>query len=199
MAKLSKVILSVFCTIALAGCASNIPPAHIQNITKLQAASIHSVKCSGEFGYINPARSFSASLNYSYINQQNYTLRLSSLFLLHDLIIQKQGNLFYIQTVNDQHLVTTNLTQFLEQTLHLDIPVNQLNTWLLGEHVNQANTVYYPNGLLKTFTYQQWTIEYPQYSYFLNYSLPKLILVKNKTTTLKILLSTWRINGQHLA
>jgi len=186
--------------LVLVGCSSLPEPitdvqwqAHQQ---KLQ--QIESYQVVGKIGYISPEQR--ESLNFQWQKHFDKSqLRLTNFLGQTVLSLDMTANGASVETYDDQHFQASNGQQLIYQLTGLDIPVDDLQDWVLGLptqadrfELNDTNTL---ASLDKSSGRQNWHVNYTRYKEFDwnndSLPLPDRIELSQDKTTIKLVISKW--------
>lgn len=199
---LIKLTTILFSFILLSGCSSiqdsftNVEwQAHQQRL-----ALISDYKASGKLGYISPQQR--ESLSFYWQNaQHNSELRLSTFLGQTVLNMQITPALATVRTYEDETYSDVSADHLIARLTGLNLPVEQLNDWLLGKPTNADEFTVNDTQTLATLTKeingQTWQLIYSSYQDvpFLGSDLPvpyKLKLKQNDTT-INLVISKWTL------
>ncbi|NGZ13266.1 lipoprotein localization protein LolB [Vibrio aestuarianus] len=200
MNHVKRLIVAFFTFGVLFGCSSL--PEQITSVEwqshQQQLQKITQYQVSGKLGYISPQQR--QSLNFFWQKQQDSSqLRLSTFLgqTVLNLSITPQGAT--AETYDDQVLSAVNVDALVYQLTGLEIPIEQLQYWLLGlpnqadsYQLNDSNTLAF---LDKTIAATPWHLDYQQYQFqqFADQTipLPSKMKLKQANTSLNIVISKW--------
>lgn len=163
---------------------------HLNQLKQLQQ-----YQAQGQLGYISEKERFSSRFEWLYQNQQNYTLKLYSTISSTSLVLQMHNAGMTISDNKGNQRSAHDAQLLVREIIGMDVPLAQLATWLKGQPDENADYQVGQNHYLANFSYPvdgtRWTADY------LNYhpttpALPKDILLKNATQTLKIRIENWK-------
>ncbi|MDE1240078.1 lipoprotein insertase outer membrane protein LolB [Vibrio aestuarianus] len=200
MNHVKRLIVAFFTFGVLFGCSSL--PEQITSVEwqshQQQLQKITQYQVSGKLGYISPQQR--QSLNFFWQKQQDSSqLRLSTFLgqTVLNLSITPQGAT--AETYDDQVLSAANADALVYQLTGLEIPIEQLQHWLLGlpnqadsYQLNDSNTLAFVD---KTIAATPWHLDYQQYQFqqFADQTipLPSKMKLKQANTSLNIVISKW--------
>jgi len=165
---------------------------------KQKLAQIDNYQVVGKIGYISPEQR--ESLNFQWQKHADSSeLRLTNFLGQTVLSLSMTANGASVETYDDQYFEAPNGQQLIYQLTGLDIPVDDLQDWLLGlptqaDHfeLNQANTL---ATLDKAAGQQNWHVNYTRYKEFDwrndQIPLPDRIKLSQDQTSIKLAISKW--------
>ncbi len=163
---------------------------------KLQ--QIESYQVVGKLGYISPEQR--EYLNFQWQkNIDKSQLRLTNFLGQTVLSLSMTDSGASVETYDDQYFEASNGQQLIYQLTGLDIPVDDLQDWVLGLptqadnfDLNEMNTL---ASLDKSSGRQNWHVDYTRYKEFNwkndNIPLPDRIELSQNKTTIKLVISKW--------
>ncbi|HAS63680.1 MAG TPA: lipoprotein localization factor LolB [Vibrio sp.] len=198
----SKLSLLLFFTTLVTGCSSvqdsytNVEwQAHQQRLEL-----IRDYKAAGRLGYIAPKQR--ESLTFYWQNSaKSSDLRLTSFLGQTVLNLNIDPSGAKVETYNNETYTDTSADRLIADLTGLNIPVEQLNDWLLGKPTNadefSVNETQTLASLTKKINGQTWRLIYSSYQDvpFLGSELPvpyKLKLKQNDTT-INLVISKWTL------
>ncbi|MFG0606485.1 lipoprotein insertase outer membrane protein LolB [Vibrio mimicus] len=186
----------------LAGCATTPPqPINVQwQSHQLVLQQIQAYQLTGKLGYIAPNQRQSFNFQWQKSPQQ-LSLRLSNFLgqTVLNLQVDEQGA--QVDTYDDQIYRDQDAQSLIHNLTGLDIPVEQLEDWILGlptqashYELNEQNTL---ASLTKLASTAEWQVEYQRYQAieWQNQLIPlpdKLKLQQNKTS-IQLVISQWTL------
>lgn len=202
---LLSILLSIF---ILAGCStldiSEHRPTEIKTVAKTdrtwqkhlnQLKQIHHYQAQGQLGYISEKERFSSRFEWLYQNPKNYTLKLYSTISSTSLVLHMNDAGMTIADNKGNQRSERDAKLLMRDIIGMDVPLEKLAIWLKGQPDDNADYQVGENHYLANFSYQiediTWTADYLVY-HATQPSLPKDILLKNRTQTLKIRVENWK-------
>lgn len=189
------------------GCALDIDenrPTEVKTISKsdrtwqqhlVQIKNIQRYSAMGQLGYISSTERFSSRFEWQYQNPQNYTLKLYSTLSSSRLILQMHNAGMTISDNKGNQRSERDAKLLVREIVGMDVPLEQLATWLKGQPDERADYQVGENHYLANFSYPVdgvvWTADYLVYHQEKTPALPKDILLKNANQTLKIRVDNW--------
>ncbi len=164
---------------------------HLQQLNTIQSYS-----AVGQLGYISAKERFSTRFDWQYRNPQSYTLLLSSTISSSTLKFEMNPQGMTISDHKGNRRSEADAKMLLREIVGMDIPLEQLAFWLKGQPDTNADYQVGTNHLLAGFNYPLdgtvWTADYLNYHNDRAIALPRDILLKNATQTLKIRVDNWQ-------
>ena len=201
---LFPILLSAF---MFTGCALDIDenrPQDVKTIAKTdrtwqqhlaQLKRIQGYSANGQLGYISATERFSSRFEWQYQNPKSYTLKLYSTISTTSLVLQMHNAGMTISDNKGNQRVERDAKMLVREIVGMDVPLEQLATWLKGQPDERADYAVGENHLLASFSYPvdgvTWTADYLVY-HPTQPALPKDILLKNAEQTLKIRVDNWK-------
>ncbi|MDG2954675.1 lipoprotein insertase outer membrane protein LolB [Bisgaard Taxon 10/6] len=165
---------------------------HLSQIKRIQRYSAQ-----GQIGYISAQERFSSRFEWQYQNPQNYTLKLYSTISTTSLEMQRHPSGMTISDNKGNRRSEADAKMLIREIVGMEVPLEQLATWLKGQPDEQADYQVGENHYLAGFSYPvdgvTWTADYLVYHQDLNPALPQDILLKNNNQTLKIRIENWML------
>lgn len=202
MLKLSRQFFYTLLAFYLVGCTSVPPePKSVEwTAHRSELSSLTQYTAIGKLGYVSPEQR--QTLNFQWTHSPNFTqVRLTTFLGQTVLNLTSTPSGAFIETYDGQKLSGRNVNQLIYQLVGLDIPIEQLQDWLIGlpttadtYQLNSFNTV---GSLTKQLQNKSWQLEYEAYrSYTLTDSeqtlpMPTRMLLTQGDTTLKLVVSKW--------
>lgn len=200
-----SLVFSLMVALLLNGCGINMPsqtqqhflssqdPQWQQHLTKLK--QIQAYQTQGQIGYISQKQRFSSRFSWYYQSPENYSLTLYSTLSSQTLTLRQQQNQLYAFDQTGKAYPPEQLKQLLDNTVGRHFPLHQLALWLKGQPNEKQVYKVGENHLLANFDYllqqTQWSVNYLNY-HSLALPLPKDILLKSPTHTVKIRIAEWQ-------
>ncbi|HHI5409627.1 lipoprotein localization factor LolB [Vibrio metoecus] len=201
-ALLRRLLPGVASLFLLAGCATTPPqPVNVQwQSHQLVLQQIQAYQLTGKLGYIAPDQRQSFNFQWQKSPQQ-LSLRLTNFLgqTVLNLRVDEQGA--QVDTYDDQIYRDQDAQSLIRNLTGLDIPVAQLEDWILGlptqathYELNEQNTLAMLTKLAST---AEWQVEYQRYQAidWQNQLIPlpdKLKLQQNKTS-IQLVISQWTL------
>ncbi|WP_162045842.1 lipoprotein insertase outer membrane protein LolB [Vibrio taketomensis] len=195
-----KLICLTFSLLLLNGCSSIEDSytsvewqAHQQRLEQIERYS-----AAGKLGYISPQQRESLSFHWQQA-PENQELRLSTFLGQTVLNLSVDATGAKVKTYEDDVYTDVSADRLISRLTGLNIPVEQLNDWLLGKPtnadsftVNERETL---ASLTKTINGQTWQLFYSSYQdvQFLGSTLPvpHKLKLKQNDTTINLVISKW--------
>ncbi|KJY81489.1 membrane protein [Vibrio galatheae] len=198
---------AIFClligTFFLNGCASLESTTDVEWQTHQQRlATIQNYQSNGKLGYIAPDQR--QSLNFQWRYSPALTqLRLTTFLGQTALNLQATPNGAQVETYDDQTFHASSAETLIQQLTGLNIPVQQLNDWLLGRptqaddyQLNETNTL---ASLTKSVGSQIWQLSYLSYQDVIidgvALPLPQKLKLTQGDISINIIISKWTISS----
>ncbi|WP_439287958.1 lipoprotein insertase outer membrane protein LolB [Lonepinella sp. BR2904] len=208
--KLKHLSLILLSAILFTGCSSldisEQRPTDIKTISKndstwqqhlSQLKQIQNYQAQGQLGYISEKERFSSRFEWQYTNAKNYTLKLYSTISASSLTLQMHNVGMTISDNKGHQRSEQDAKYLVREIVGMDVPLEQLATWLKGQPDEKADYQVGENHYLSSFNYAVdgilWTADYLVYHQDRIPALPKDILLKNSTQTLKIRVDNWTL------
>ncbi|MGL4829750.1 MAG: lipoprotein insertase outer membrane protein LolB [Vibrio sp.] len=186
----------------LAGCATTPPqPLNVQwQSHQLVLQQIQAYQLTGKLGYIAPNQRQSFNFQWQK-TPQKLSLRLTNFLGQSVLNLQVDEQGAQVDTYDDQIYRDQDAQNLIRNLTGLDIPVEQLEDWILGlptqashYELNEQNTL---ASLTKLASTVEWQVEYQRYQAieWQNQLIPlpdKLKLQQNKTS-IQLVISQWML------
>ncbi|MGF1751420.1 MULTISPECIES: lipoprotein insertase outer membrane protein LolB [Vibrio] len=204
MLKLSRQFFYTFIALYLIGCSSLPPePESVEwKAHQSQLANLTQYTAIGKLAYVSPEQR--QTLNFQWTYSPNFTqVRLTTFLGQTVLNLTTTPNGAFIETYDGQKLTGKDVNQLIYQLVGLDIPIEQLQDWLIGlpstadrYELNPLNTV---GSLTKKLQNKQWRLDYEAYqSYTLSDSsqtlpMPTRMQLEQGDTKLKLVVAKWTI------
>lgn len=195
-----RILLSLSFLLILFGCSSTPEPivdvewqAHQQKLQQIQTYQVI-----GKIGYISPEQR--ETLNFQWQKSPNKSqLRLTNFLGQTVLSLSMDAKGANVETYDDQKFNAANGQILIYQLTGLDIPIDDLQGWLLGLptkadyfKLNENNTL---ASLDKTSGRQNWHVDYTRYKEFSwqngNIPLPDRMQLTQQQTSIKLVISKW--------
>lgn len=195
-----RILLSLSFLLILFGCSSTPEPivdvewqAHQQKLQQIQTYQVI-----GKIGYISPEQR--ETLNFQWQKSPNKSqLRLTNFLGQTVLSLSMDAKGANVETYDDQKFNAANGQILIYQLTGLDIPIDNLQGWLLGLptkadyfKLNENNTL---ASLDKTSGRQNWHVDYTRYKEFSwqngNIPLPDRMQLTQQQTSIKLVISKW--------
>lgn len=195
-----RILLSLSFLLILFGCSSTPEPivdvewqAHQQKLQQIQTYQVI-----GKIGYISPEQR--ETLNFQWQKSPNKSqLRLTNFLGQTVLSLSMDAKGATVETYDDQKFNAANGQILIYQLTGLDIPIDDLQGWVLGlptkaDHykLNESNTL---ASLDKTSGRQNWHVDYTRYKEFSwqsgNIPLPDRMQLTQQKTSIKLVISKW--------
>lgn len=166
----------------------------LQHLNKIK--QIQSYQAQGQLGYISTKQRFSSRFTWQYQNSKNYQLTLYSTLSSSSLTLKMQPTGIIISDNKGRQRSEADAKYLMREIIGMDVPFEYLSTWLKGEPNEQTDYQVGENHYLVSFSYPVdediWTADYLVYHQDKDPALPKDILLKNNTQTLKIRIDSWQ-------
>ncbi len=155
----------------------------------------------GKIGYISPEQR--ESLNFQWQKSPTKSqLRLTNFLGQTILSLSMTAKGASVETYDDQKYTAANGQALIYQLTGLDIPIDDLQDWVLGLptkadafKLNETNTL---ANLDKASGRQNWHVDYTRYKEFAwqrgNIPLPDRIELSQNKTSIKLNISKWTLN-----
>lgn len=195
-----RILLSLSFLLILFGCSSTPEPivdvewqAHQQKLQQIQTYQVI-----GKIGYISPEQR--ETLNFQWQKSPNKSqLRLTNFLGQTVLSLSMDAKGANVETYDDQKFNAANGQILIYQLTGLDIPIDDLQDWVLGLptkadyfKLNENNTL---ASLDKTSGRQNWHVDYTRYKEFSwqngNIPLPDRMQLTQQQTSIKLVISKW--------
>lgn len=195
-----RILLSLSFLLILFGCSSTPEPivdvewqAHQQKLQQIQTYQVI-----GKIGYISPEQR--ETLNFQWQKSPNKSqLRLTNFLGQTVLSLSMDAKGATVETYDDQKFNAANGQILIYQLTGLDIPIDDLQGWVLGLptkadyfKLNESNTL---ASLDKTSGRQNWHVDYTRYKEFSwqsgNIPLPDRMQLTQQKTSIKLVISKW--------
>lgn len=123
--------------------------------------------------------------------------------------LKQQGGIATLEA-DGKTYKSNSAEQLVYNLTHMNIPVSQLNLWLLGEvpatsEDQQVNNKVETYGQIKSFEFntldktvannETWFVSFKSHKQVHHYTLPKLMDLKTSNKRIKIAISDWKIEG----
>ncbi len=207
--KLNRVLGTLVCFTALAGCASvSHPPATTTTTetptTSAQAVSwkdrqakltsIQSFRVDGKIAVRTPRDSGSATVNWVQ-RHSSYSIALMGPLGSNGLKLQGQPGNVTLQTSDGKTYSANSAEQLLKERWGFHLPVSNMHYWIRGLPVPgmAANTRFDSDGRLSQLVQQGWNIQYLSYTKMGNVDLPEKMSITSPSLTVKIVIYQWNI------
>ncbi|MCE0494457.1 lipoprotein insertase outer membrane protein LolB [Vibrio salinus] len=198
--KFFSIILSC---LALFGCSSiqmaNTPVRWQQHQQLL--SQITNFTITGQLGYITPTERRSLNIQLTKTGTTSH-LRLSTFLGQTVMKMTITPELSTIDSYEGEHYENKNPDLLIEQLIGLQIPISELENWLLGLPNPTDNYTFNENHTLSTVTnnaQEPWSVVYRRYQNVeLNQDvipLPYKLSLKHSATKLHLVISKWKIKS----
>lgn len=197
-----SLVVLVTSVLLLNGCATMESTTNVEWQTHQQRlAAIGTYQSTGKLGYISPQQRQSLNFQWSY-SASLTQLRLTTFLGQTALNLKASPDGATVETYDDQSFSAATPQALIEQLTGLNIPVEQLNDWMLGKptqaddyQLNQTNTL---ASLTKQVGQQTWQLEYLRYQ-DVQYAgtalpLPKKIKLQQGNISINLFISTWNLS-----
>ncbi|MCZ4293973.1 lipoprotein insertase outer membrane protein LolB [Vibrio sinaloensis] len=188
--------------ILLNGCATIESTTNVEWQTHQQRlASIDAYQSTGKLGYISPEQR--QSLNYQWSYSADLTqLRLTTFLGQTALNLKASPQGATVETYDDQRYSAPTSQALIQRLTGLNIPVEQLNDWMLGRptqaddyQLSETNTL---ARLTKQVGLQTWQLDYLTYQ-DVQYQgtllpLPKKIKLTQGDISINLFISNWNLS-----
>ncbi|MFM2590629.1 lipoprotein insertase outer membrane protein LolB [Vibrio sp. TBV020] len=202
MAHIRALLLLFVTSMILQGCATVDSTTNVEWESHQQRlAMINAYQASGKLGYIAPQQR--QSLNFQWHDASNETqLRMTTFLGQTVLNLNATPTLATVETYDGNTYSAPTPEALIKQLTRLNIPVEQLNDWMLGRptqsdsyQLNQTNTL---ASLTKRVSKQNWQLDYLSYQDVQHLGaplpLPKKIKLTQGDTSINIVISKWTFN-----
>lgn len=189
-------------SLILPGCASIDSTTNVEWESHQQRlAMIDGYQAAGKLGYIAPQQR--QSLNFQWQDSAQETqLRMTTFLGQTVLNLSATPTLATVETYEGQTYSASTPEALIKQLTGLNIPVEQLNDWMLGRptqaddyQLNQTNTL---ASLTKRVNAQDWKLDYLSYQDVQHLGaalpLPKKMKLTQGSTSINIVISKWTFN-----
>lgn len=151
----------------------------------------------GQIGYISSRERFSSRFEWQYRNPQNYILKLYSTISAASLEMQRHASGMTISDNKGNRRSEADAKMLIREIVGMDVPLEQLASWLKGQPDEQADYQVGENHYLAGFSLPVdgviWTADYLVYHQNRTPALPQDILLKSNDQTLKIRIENWML------
>lgn len=181
----------------LSGCAQQPTIIHKADwkLHQAQLQQLTNYHAQGIFGYISPQQRVTLAFNWQ--NKPNdYQLILTKMYKTILKLDARPGAVTLVDPDGNTHR-GTNAAQLVQQLTGITLPLEQMRDWLIGlptgaDHylLNKHNQVAF---LTKKIDGHTWEMHYSSYDNTKVPSLPILMTLKQGDLTIKIKVSTWKI------
>ncbi|MFV0450450.1 MAG: lipoprotein insertase outer membrane protein LolB [Vibrio sp.] len=195
-----RFLLSIAFLLTLFGCSSTPEPivdvewqTHQQKLQQIQTYQVI-----GKIGYLSPEQR--ESLNFQWQKSPTQSqLRLTNFLGQTVLSLSIDANGAKVETYDEQNFSAANGQILIYQLTGLDIPIDDLQDWVLGLptkaddfKLNESNTL---ASLDKASGRQNWHVDYTRYKEFSwqngNIPLPDRMQLTQQKTSIKLVISKW--------
>ncbi|OAJ94098.1 lipoprotein insertase outer membrane protein LolB [Vibrio bivalvicida] len=197
-----SIFLLLVGALSLHGCATIDSTTNVEWQTHQQRlATIQDYKSNGKLGYIAPDQR--QSLNFQWHHSSTLTqLRMTTFLGQTALNLKATPDGASVETYDEQTFQASTPETLIKQLTGLNIPVEQLNDWMLGRptqadyyDLNETNTL---ASLTKRVGDQVWQLNYTSYQDVLidgtTLPLPKKMKLTQSDISINIIISKWNIN-----
>ncbi|MCG9577809.1 lipoprotein insertase outer membrane protein LolB [Vibrio tubiashii] len=197
-----SIFLLLVGTLFLHGCATIDSTTNVEWQTHQQRlATIQDYRANGKLGYIAPEQR--QSLNFQWAHSPTFThLRMTTFLGQTALNLKSTPDGASVETYDDQTFYASSPEALIKQLTGLNIPVEQLNDWMLGRPtqaddylLNETNTL---ASLTKQVGTQVWQLNYASYQDVLidgiALPLPKKMKLIQGDISINIIISKWNTN-----
>lgn len=164
--------------------------AHLNRIKQIQQ-----YQAEGQLGYISEKERFSSRFEWQYHQPLNYRLKIYSTLSGDSLTLQMRPSGMTVSDNKGNQRSAKDAKALIREIIGMDLPLEQLATWLKGQPNENSDYQVGGNHYLAHFSYPvegtTWTADYLVY-HPTQPALPKDILLKNNTQTLKIRVENWK-------
>lgn len=186
----------------LQGCASVESTTNVEWQSHQQRlALIKDYRAAGKLGYIAPQERQSLNFQWQHSPQETQ-LRMSTFLGQTVLNLNATPSIATVETYDGKSFSAPNAAALIKQLTGLNIPVDQLNDWLLGRptladdyQLNQTNTL---ASLTKQLNNQTWILDYQSYQDVqvlgATLPLPKRLKLTQGDISINIVISKWTFN-----
>ncbi|CAH0526618.1 lipoprotein insertase outer membrane protein LolB [Vibrio hippocampi] len=170
---------------------------------RLQALSQYTV--TGKLAYISPQERQSLNFFWSHKPQQTQ-IRLTTFLGKTVLSLNSDKNGSVIETYDGQTLKGKDVNQLITQLTGLNIPIAELQQWLIGlpgaseqYQLNELNTL---ESLMQPINGQPWQLNYGRYGNFSRMNdvdpiaMPTQIKMQQRDTKINLVVSKWTLEPQ---
>ena len=98
--------------------------------------------------------------------------------------------------LSDQTYTGTNAQQLLYRTTGWNIPVDQLEQWILGIYTSNANYQNNTDGYVEHIYFDQWHMQFRTYKDFAGLIMPKKLRVTHPEVTIKFSVHDWQFTKE---
>lgn len=194
--------LILFTAMFLHGCATIESTTNVEWQSHQQRlAQVTQYRASGKLGYISPEQR--QSLNFQWSNAPDSTqVRMTTFLGQTALNLTSSPNEASVETYDGETYTAPSPEVLIQRLTGLNIPVEQLNDWMLGRptqaddyQLNQTNTL---ASLTKQVGAHTWKLDYLSYQdvQYLGSALPlpKKLKLTQGDISINIVISTWKFN-----
>ncbi|EGA66537.1 lipoprotein insertase outer membrane protein LolB [Vibrio brasiliensis] len=186
----------------LNGCATMESTTNVEWQTHQQRlATIDSYQAAGKLGYISPEQR--QSLNFQWSHSATLThLRLTTFLGQTALNLKATPQGAVVETYDDQSYSAPTPQALIQRLTGLNIPVEQLNDWMLGRPTQADDYQLSPTNTLASLTkqvgLQTWQLDYLTYQ-DVQYAgtalpLPKKIKLTQGSISITLFISNWNLS-----
>lgn len=197
-----KLVILLFILIfSLSGCA--IAPSQEQlfqdkNARTNQLSELSNWTIKGKIAFIDPNNKQSANL-YWQQNNDDISLKLTTFLGVNVLSVSFENNIYTLKS-DDKEWQNENLTDLINQTTGLTLPIESLIYWIKGLKASANDQITYsadtdlPVQLQAWLNQSYWDINYQSYMLVDNYRLANKMTIKHQDLTIKLAIYDWEIH-----
>ncbi|UDG79240.1 Outer-membrane lipoprotein LolB [Candidatus Ecksteinia adelgidicola] len=165
---------------------------------KKRIQSIIQYKISGSFACISNKKRIYAHFFLEQFSKQHYHLLFTDLFGFTQLDISVLPKIIEWTNSKGKHYYGHNPEKIIKKLSGMDIPLYNLNEWILGLAGNAQKFILNHNHYLNQLIYKSnnvtWTINYLDYHYVNKFLLPRTIELKQGNNIIKLKINHWAFN-----
>lgn len=196
-----KITLTLLTLLALIGCASTgtkTPSAQQEAVYQKSQAALKQVnywELDGRFALRHQNQSGSASIRWLN-NNNSYAIKIAGPMSQGTMVIASNGEYVVLTDQKGNKNTAPTPEALLNQYTQMDMPVSNLQYWLVGKPVpnTPAETQLNSKGLLKELKQQDWTVRYTQYTKVGKLYMPKKMIIENPDVKMTFSIQKWNVS-----
>lgn len=189
----------------LSGCAStkpqatkpttnnNVKPSVLHKQHMAQIADINTFSLKGRLGVIKQPKSFSAKMGWQHTPTKD---NIDVYSPLGSKVANISSNAHQVTLTDNKNktISASSIEALTDKALGFKLPLAGLNDWALGRPSKKSlvNAMTWDaNGRVSSLKQSGWDISYADYKPRENYFLPRKVVLKNNSMTLKLIVDQW--------